>query len=59
MRIPNRGAMTLMAGLLLAGAAAVCAQDYPGRSVRIVTFGVGGSGDFASRVHTPSQPGGG
>lgn len=37
-------------GLLVLGAGMACGQDYPARTLRIVTSAVGGSGDLLSRL---------
>ena len=45
-----RWAFRLTAAALLAAGAYTAAQDYPSKSVRIVTSEAGGSGDFVSRL---------
>lgn len=37
-------------GLIIAGTTAAVGQDYPSKPIRIVAPGLGGSGDFASRL---------
>ena len=39
-----------LVGLMGLDAKVVCGQSYPNKPIRIVTAGVGGSNDFASRV---------
>jgi tripartite-type tricarboxylate transporter receptor subunit TctC len=45
----SRMAGTFMAGLMLSGAAAVTAQEFPNKPLRIYTSPAGGGGDFAAR----------
>lgn len=37
-------------GLLAAGARMACGQDYPNRSVRVITSGIGGGSDLVARL---------
>ena len=40
----------LLAGLMIMGTGVVSGQDYPNKTIRIVTGGVGGSNDFLARI---------
>ena len=44
---------SLVAWALVSGGAALFAQAYPSKPVRIVTGGVGGGGDFGARLIAP------
>jgi tripartite-type tricarboxylate transporter receptor subunit TctC len=55
LRLLHRSVKAVIAGLLVAGAGAACAQgaartDYPVKPVRVVTAAAGGGADFAARV---------
>ena len=43
-------AVTLWSGMLILGAAAVSGQDYPIKSIRIITSEAGGGNDMVSRL---------
>jgi tripartite-type tricarboxylate transporter receptor subunit TctC len=40
----------LAACIIVSGSAAICAQDYPVKAIRVVTAAPGGGNDFAARV---------
>lgn len=50
MRAQRFAVLTVAAASLLAGADNACAQGYPNKPIRIVTSGIGGGADFASRL---------
>ena len=58
MSLPRFVAWTLTVGLVVLGASLVAAQTYPNKPVRIVTAGVGGGSDFASRLIAQGISGG-
>ena len=40
----------LLVGLMVPGAGGVYGQDYPSKTIRIVTTGAGGGSDFVARI---------
>jgi tripartite-type tricarboxylate transporter receptor subunit TctC len=50
MRLPRLIVSILSLGLLVLGAGVVSAQDYPTKTIRLVTSPPGGGGDFLSRI---------
>ncbi len=50
MRLTRFSAWIFSLSVMVFGAGAVCAQDYPYKSIRILTSGTGGDDDFLTRI---------